>query len=91
VVPAPAGFAYDVLVTDPCDGDPVIDWQPNVSNPSDTFIPTTGPGTYTFQARLVNTGNGHTTGYTAVHIDVTGGPPGSGCPTTGPTPTGSPS
>jgi TolB protein len=71
-VTAPTGFLYDVQIRRP--GTPgFTSWLMDQTQPSSTFTPDSGVGTYSFRARLRNTTNGNATGYSAASsITVTG-------------------
>jgi outer membrane protein assembly factor BamB len=51
--PPPAGFVYDVQIQRP-GGSYYLDWMMGQMVPSATYLPTSGPGTYSFHARLTN-------------------------------------
>ena len=71
-VTAPTGFLYDVQIRRP--GTPgFTSWLMDQTQPSSTFTPDGGVGTYSFRARLRSTTNGKATGYSAASsITVTG-------------------
>jgi uncharacterized repeat protein (TIGR01451 family) len=62
--PPPAGFGEDVQVKDPGSSAWVtLPFDPSAT--SGTFVPDHGKGTYSFRARLRNTGNNKASGYSA--------------------------
>jgi hypothetical protein len=61
---APSGFVYDVQVSRP--GPTVYaDLLTGTANPGATFTPDAGIGTYAFRARIRNTGNGASSGWSS--------------------------
>jgi plastocyanin len=66
----PPGYAYDVEISRP--GQPFVPWQTGVTTHSAAFVPDAGSGQYKFQARLRNTANGNTSGWSPwVSVTVT--------------------
>jgi plastocyanin len=70
--PPHAGFVFDVQIQRP--GDPAFsNWKAATKSLGTSFTPDVGDGTYSFRARLRNTGNGTSTGYSpAASVSVTG-------------------
>jgi HYR domain len=60
----PPGYAYDVQVRRP-GTTAYADVQPATSEPSATFTPDAGAGTYYFRSRLRNTNNGASSGWSS--------------------------
>lgn len=61
--PAPLGYVYDVQVQRP--GSPAfVSWRYATAAPEAAFTPDAGPGTYSFRARIRNSGNGRASAYT---------------------------
>jgi outer membrane protein assembly factor BamB len=70
--PPPAGFVYDVQILHP-GGTYYLDWKMGTVDPSGIFIPQSGPGKYSFHARVTNAETGrHTDFSTQFVIRVTG-------------------
>jgi len=59
--PPPSGYRYDVQIQRP--GSEFVDWMPNTTKKSSTFVADGGTGTYSFQARIRNTSNGFASNY----------------------------
>jgi len=57
----PPGYVYDVQISRP--GQPFVTWQNGVTSHSATFVADAGSGQYKFQARLRNTANGQSSGW----------------------------
>jgi outer membrane protein assembly factor BamB len=51
--PPPAGFVYDIQIKYP-GATKYAQWMWHVTSSTGTYVPTAGPGTYSFQARLTN-------------------------------------
>jgi hypothetical protein len=58
--PPPAGFVYDLQVLHP-GGKHYLDWNMGTVDPSGLFIPQSGPGMYSFIARVTNAETGRHT------------------------------
>jgi hypothetical protein len=68
--PPPAGFVYDVQIKRPGSSN-YINWKMGQLAPAATYVPTSGPGTYSFHARLTKTSTGkHTQFCTPFSITV---------------------
>jgi hypothetical protein len=66
----PPGYVFDVDVSRP--GQPFAAWQTGVTSLSGKFVADAGSGQYKFQARLRNTANGQTSGWSPwVSVTVT--------------------
>jgi hypothetical protein len=69
--PPPAGFVYDIQIQHPGSTN-YINWKMGQVLPTATYVPTSGPGTYSFHARLTNASTGkHTQFCTPFSITVT--------------------
>jgi outer membrane protein assembly factor BamB/plastocyanin len=68
----PGGFVFDVQIQRPTD--PAFeDWKPATKSRGASFSPDVGDGTYSFRARLRNTGDGASSGYSpAASVSVVG-------------------
>ena len=67
----PSGYLADVQILRPATS-VWADWQPGTAATSASFTPDAGLGTYRFRARLRNTANGHTSGWSSTaSISVT--------------------
>ncbi len=66
----PAGFVYDIQIKRP-GSTKYYQWKWAQTAPSTTYVPTVGPGTYSFQARVRNSSTGiHSNWSTAFSITV---------------------
>jgi hypothetical protein len=66
----PAGFVYDIQIRRP-GNTKYYQWKWGQTAPSATYVPTVGPGTYSFQARVTNSSTGiHSNWSTAFSITV---------------------
>jgi plastocyanin len=59
---APSGYVFDVQIKRP-GSTAFVDWKPAQTVSSTTFTADAGAGTYTFRARLRNTGNAKSSGW----------------------------
>ena len=64
--PPPPGFVYDVQVRRP--GQQFLDWRASTTLSQDVFTPNAGIGQYRFRARLRNTANGRSSGFSEVVV-----------------------
>jgi virginiamycin B lyase len=65
--PPPLGYVFDVRIKRPEDlAWPTTLWQKGVTTLGASFVPDDGPGTYSIQARLRKTTNGHFSGWSPV-------------------------
>jgi hypothetical protein len=64
---APAGYAYDLQVKRP-GATAYADSSVGTTDPSATFIPDAGAGTYLFRARIRNASNGASSGWSSAKM-----------------------
>jgi plastocyanin len=64
---APAGYAYDLQVKRP-GATAYADFSVGTVDPSATFTPDSGPGSYSFRARTRNTSNGTSSGWSSAKM-----------------------
>jgi len=68
--PPPTGFVYDIQIKRP-GSTKYVDWKMNQKTPGAIYVPTAGPGTYSFHAHVTNTRTGnHTSWCTPFSITV---------------------
>jgi hypothetical protein len=68
---APAGYAYDAQVRRP-GATAYADLSVATADPSAAFTPDAGVGTYLFRARIRNTGNGASSGWSSAKTITVG-------------------